>query len=355
MLTMLATALLGGQVFAEVTETDIEGYDESVSSGSNYYGKYSKTESATGGDVTVKKEPTGEVPNDAYVYGGRAEAADASNNMVTMQGGTISNIYGGDGKTGASNNTVVLRGGTVQSIRGGYGDSGMFSNNVVIVTGGTVTSFIWGGYGVSGSASNNRVHLVGKGASNVFIADGQGITSSYEYTGGEGDISIRAVSAGYINTTSTAITTDNSIDIYGTGISFTGGMANMQILTFNITNNQALPQTQEAAVFNKSTLNLTGVVLQIKDLDVKEWTPGKTITLVQSEQEIKGASDELTVGKEVEIKRGEVVTATATLKLGDDKKSLILTNIQGKNVPEPTTGSLSLLALAALAVRRRRK
>ena len=353
MLTMLATALLGGQVFADVTETAVDNCEKTVDR--YYYGKYSDSESVSGGNVTVKKEPTGEVPTNAFVYGGRTEAADASNNMVTMQGGTISNIYGGYGKTGASNNTVVLRGGTVQSIRGGNGDSGMFSNNVVIVTGGTITSFIWGGYGVSGSASNNRVHLVGKGASNVFIADGQGITSSYEYTGGENGLSLAGVSAGYINTTSTGTTTGNSIDVYGSGISFTGGMANMQKLTFNITNDQVVTESQAAAVSNKSALNLTGVELLIKDLDVKEWTPGKTITLVQSTQAIKGASDELTVGKEVEIKRGEVVTATATLKLGEDQKSLILTNIQGKNVPEPATSSLSLLALAGLCVRRRRK
>lgn len=332
MLTMLAAALLGGQVFAaDPTGTAIDGAAEV--SNSKYYGAYATGENvATGGKVTIKKDPSGQVPDTAEVYGGRSENAGAFNNTVIMSGGTVRNIRGGDGKNGE------------------------VSNNVVIVTGGSSTSTVYGAYGSSGTWSDNRVHLLGKGANNVTIADGQGITSTYSYTGEENGISLQNLVAAAGS--SVISSTGNTIDIYGSGIKLSGSMGGMQILTFNITNEQMTEQATEAALTHTSAsfaLNLTGVALQIKDLDVKDWATGKTITLVQSEQEIKGAAEELPVGKEVEIKRGEVVTATATLKLGDDKKSLILTNIQGKNVPEPATGTLSLLALATLAARRRRK
>ena len=85
MLTMLATALLGGQVFADVTGTGIQGATEI--SDTKYYGKHTTDSStATGGNVTVKEEATGEVPVKAVVYGGYADKADVSNNTVNHAG-----------------------------------------------------------------------------------------------------------------------------------------------------------------------------------------------------------------------------------------------------------------------------
>lgn len=374
---MFAAALLGGQVFAEPTGTAVEGYDESVSSSTNYYGKYTNDSStATGGNVTVKAEPTGQVPTAALIYGGQANAGGASNNKVTMQGGTVKSIYGGNGNAGASNNTVTMQGGTVSNfIYGGiggteggasnntvimtggsvktlYGGSGgtnySASDNVVIVTGGTVTTSLSVGY-ANGGAQNNKLHLVGKGASNVNIADAQG--NSVAYDGDSGGINLANVFGSYVTT---GTSTGNSIDIYGTGIKISGMLSRMQVLTFNIADVQMSGASPEAALILTSTatsaaLNLTGVDLQIKDLDVQEWTPGETITLVQASQAIQG----LESGSVVDIKRGDQVVALGQLELSDDNKILSLT-VQGK-VPEPTTGSLSLLALAGLAARRRKK
>lgn len=381
MLTMLATALLGGQVFAaDPTGTGIDGTTEI--SETNYYGKHTTDSStATGGNVTVKEETTGEVPASAVVYGGCADKADVSNNTVTMQGGTVQTIYGGHGYTGASNNKVTMQGGTVSNfIYGGNGGtagnsynntvimtggsvrmlyggtSGMnytVSGNVVIVTGGSITTALCAGNSTKSVAQNNKVHLVGKGASNVNIADAQG--NSVAYNGSDVGIKLNNVFGG---TTTSGTSTGNSIDIYGTGIEISGMFAYMQVLTFNITNEAVTALAPEVAVTLTSqssgmALNLTGVDLQVKDLDVKEWTPDKTITLVQSELEIKGASEELKVGKAVNIMKDGKAVALGKLVLSDDNKTLSLI-VQG-NVPEPATSSLSLLALAALAVRRRRK
>ncbi len=369
MLTMLATALLGGQVFAEPTGTTIEG---GVKIDDNYYGAYSKTESVTGGNVTVKEEATGEVPVKAVVYGGCSDEAAASNNTVTMQGGTVQTIYGGNGYTGASNNTVIMKDGTVSNIRSGnggtkgnaynntvimtggnvnmlYGGSSgnnyTASGNVVIVTGGSITSALLAGCTFASDAKNNKVHLVGKGASNVYIEDARGNNDTYN--GGNASISFANVYGGYAPQ---GTSSGNSIDIYGTGITITKQLQYVQILTFNITDGQMTGQNTEAALSLTTTAaSLDGVDLQIKDLDVKEWTTGKTITLVQSTQAIQGLED----GKMVNITKDGKAVARGQLVLSNDDKTLSL-NVQG-SVPEPATGTLGVFALAALAARRRKK
>lgn len=374
MLTMLATALLGGQVFAEVTETAVDNYEKTEDR--YYYGKYSDSESVSGGNVTVKKETTGEVPNDAHVIGGRAKAGEVSNNMVTMQGGTVQAIDGGWGFTGASdnkvtmqggtvsgtiyggnggtagdsyNNTVIMTGGSVKTIYGG-GSGGNYtaSGNVVIVTGGSI-SILCAGNSTKGVAQNNKLHLVGKGASNVNIADAQG--NSVAYNGSNVGIKLKNVFSG---TTTSGTSTGNSIDIYGTGIEISERFSYMQVLTFNITNDAVAAQTPEVAVTLTSTspnyaLDLADIDLRVKDLNVEEWSAGMTVTLVKSEQEIKG----LESGKAVNIMKDGKAVALGKLVLSDGNKTLSLT-VQGK-VPEPATSSLSLLALAGLCVRRRRK
>lgn len=347
MLTMLATALLGGQVFADVTGTGIQGATEG--SASTYYGTHTTSEIATGGKVTIKTDNQGTVPNNATVYGGRADAAEASNNTVTMQGGIVGNIYGGSGFKGDSyNNTVIMTGGSVNMLYGGSASNDyMPSRNVVIVTGGSITGALMAGGSTGIGAQNNKVHLVGKGASNVTIADGQGITSTYSYTGVDAGISFAYVYGGYAPK---GTSSGNSIDIYGTGITITKQLQYAQILTFNITNGQMTEQATEAAlILTTTTTKLDGVDLQIKDLDVKEWTPGKTITLVQSEQEISG----LERAKAVNIMKDGKAVALGKLVLSDDNKTLSL-NVQG-SVPEPATGTLGVFALAALAARRRKK
>ncbi len=323
-ITMLAAALLGGQVFAEVTGTAVEGCEQT--SGNQYCGRNSETDSVTGGNVTIKADNKGEVPNNAQVYGGR------------------SNAKGGN----ASSNTVVMSGGKVALVCSGFtaGEANAV-NNVAIVTGGTITGTLYAAFDNKGTAKNNKIHLVGKGASNVSIADAQGIISTY--TGGTAGISLGSVQVASVGTTGTA--EGNSIDIYGIGIT-AKSISKMQILTFNITANQLTGQNSEAALSLTSTsmaLNLEGVTLQVNDLDVQSWTPGTSITLVQAETAIEG----LESGTEVDIKRGDMVMAVGTLALAGDGKLLQLT-VQG-SVPEPSTGTLSLLALAALAARRCRK
>lgn len=328
-LAMLAAALMGGQVFADVTGTTIEG--ATYTSGTQYFGAYSITESVTGGNVTIKADDTGVAPVNASVYGGRSvsETGSASNNTVVMSGGTVSVVYGGY-TTGAAN---------------------AVNNNVAIVTGGTITNSLYAAYDNKGTAKNNKVHLVGKGANNVSIANAQG--SSNLYSGGATGITIGNVDVAYVGSSGTA--EDNSLDIYGAGITITKRIyPYMQILTFNITDGQVSGTSADPALSLTSTtttqaLNLSDVELQVKDLDVKAWIPGTTITLVEAQVAIQG----LESGKAVDIMKNGQVVALGQLVLSNENKTLSL-SVQG-SVPEPTTGTLSLLALAGLCTRRRKK
>lgn len=89
--------------------------------------------------------------------------------------------------------------------------------------------------------------------------------------------------------------------------------------------------------------------LQVNDLDVQEWTPGTSITLVESRLAIQGLSG----SKAVDIMKDGQAVARGQLVLSNDDKTLSL-NVQG-SVPEPATGTLGVFALAALAARRRKK
>ena len=100
--------------------------------------------------------------------------------------------------------------------------------------------------------------------------------------------------------------------------------------------------------FTKYGMDLNNVAIGIQDVDVQAWTPGTTVTLVQATKVIKGIES----GKEVDIMRDDKVVAKGQLVLSNDDKTLSL-SIPG-SVPEPTTGTLGLLALAGLCIRRRK-
>ena len=324
-ITLLAAALVGGQAFAEVTGTTIEEWEHEELM-MLYYGKFATDESVSGGDVIIKADPEGVAPVVAGVWGGYAGTGSAIGNTVTMTGGKVALIIGGESFLG--------------------GDS---SNNEVIVTGGTIVDSLTGGASPMGIVSNNRVHLVGKGVSDVSIANAQGSISKYSYSGGDDGITIGKLRVYWPEDANAG--EGNSLDIYGTGISVES-ITSMQILTFNITDGQITNPASESAISLTSTdsaLNLTGVELQVNDIDVQEWTPGTTVTLVQAETAIEG----LESGSMVNIKRENQVVALGQLLLDNENKTLSLT-VQG-SVPEPTTGTLSLLALAGLASRRRRR
>ena len=345
---------------------------------------------ASGGEVTNLyggMSQSGEVSNNtvsvsaghiyAAVTGGQSRFGNATNNTVTVSGGLVDDaVRGGDAMIGgnAANNSAIVTGGQVAMVSGGYGDNGA-ANNSAIVTGGQVGVNVSGGECWTGSAngntvvlsgcivggfvaaglnskgdeaSNNHVYLLGKGA-NAEIG-------GKAYTGSDQGVTVAGYVAAYYAPDG-ATTTGNSIEVYGTAIT-AATLSRTQMVNFHIADGVLL--SQEAMVSLTSTsdgegLDLTGVELGFNAADVQDWGKyeGQSITLVTAAQSI--TIDQGSLG-DVEIKNADGLTvATATLALGGSNDVLSLSNIKGVTpVPEPTTGALSLLALAGLCIRRRK-
>lgn len=342
-LSILAAALLGGQVFAaDAILTEVKG---ATQSGNSYYGKKNNSGEAKDANVTVSYSETGSDLSRASVYGGYA-STEASNNKITMTGGQVVSLYGGDGKTTVSKNTVIMTGGKLtSSLRGANSteNEALVEKNVAIVAGNSeITGNLYGGYSSHGYAKDNKVYLVGKGAT-ATITDAQGITKTYD----GGTISVKQVYAGEGDSNLANNAIGNSIDIYGTGITASGHVDKMQVLNFHISQNQ-IGGEDSMLTLTKYGMDLNNVAIGIHDVDVQAWTPGTTVTLVQATKVIQGIES----GQEVDIKRGDQVVVQGQLVLSDDKMTLSL-SIPG-SVPEPTTGTLGLLALAGLCIRRRK-
>ena len=411
-ITMLAAALVGSQVFADFIPTTTNAGE--VADGF-YAGKYSLTEDVSGANVTInEKQEGGEDFSQIEVYGGFTigEQAAASNNSVTMTGGQVAAVEGGYSNSGhANNNNTTMTGGQVSTLSGGTGQTSASGNTAIMVGGSVISSMIGGqsgkdasgntaimvggsvgnmigglsgaGFGqtsasgniaivagdsvvshtlagglipVGGAANDNKIYLVGKGAT-ATIADAQGVEA--KYTGGK--LSLGKVIAGGEGDTMSG----NSVDIYGTGIDVRD-LGMMQVLNFHIAN---LDDGATPMITLPSWLYLTNFLVPTEEtpspelaltfdaLDSMEWKPGASVTLVNAGNGI--GIDESLLGKEYNIYRNgdpdKTVLGTATLKLEQGEGTTeILKLVTNGNVPEPTTGILSLLALAALTARRRK-
>ncbi len=304
----------------------------------NVYGGAASSGKATGNSVTMNG---GHVAMD--VYGGVAKSSDASGNTVIMNGGEVdSGVYGGNSNTGnATHNTVIITEGSSDSIYGGQSNFVDASYNTVIMTGG-FSDTIYGGAAIGGEkTSNNAVRLVGKGA--AYTIGGN------TYQGNNVNIKSN-VYAGYSDESQ-----GNSVHVYGTGISIGNTISYTQQLNFHLVDDLA-GQTSSPMITLGGTLDLEDVKLGFYGDAVTDWTAfdGKTITLVSSEQVIAIGWEGSLADVQIKAEDGAVI-ATASLGLELEGKSLVLSNIKEAPVPEPATGTLSLLALAGLAARRRRK
>lgn len=145
------------------------------------YGGHAQTYNTTGGRVlTANNRLTLTLDNAVSLelaVGGRSTASaspgtavGAYGNMVTLAGGTVSNLYGGwvtgDGPAEASGNTVAISGGAVTHVTGAeaysYSQAATADGNVVSVTGGkhdTVIAASVQSDASLASASNNAVYL----------------------------------------------------------------------------------------------------------------------------------------------------------------------------------------------------
>ena len=401
-ITMLAAALMGGQVFAAYipTTTDAPEVDDGF-----YVGEYSQTADVSNANVTINEEQEGgDDFSQSGVYGGFTvgEQTSAINNSVTMTGGQVGNVEGGYCGNGiAMNNTVTVSGGQVgKEVYGGESFNGYANNNIVTISGGQVNEVtggsgvtaygntitisggqvdgnVWGGSG-NKSANGNTITITGGQVNNqvcgawgteeangntVSILGGQvngdvyGAESSGTANGNTVVLSSCVVNGYVLAADASGTSTDNAIEIYGTGATAMC-IDYMQLLNFHLADGVLLSQKAMVSLtsnYSEDALNLKGVELGLYGDDVKDWSAfdGQSITLVSAKKAIKNATGSLG-DVEIKGKDGELL-ATATLGLANSSKSLVLSNIKGATpVPEPTTGVLGLLALGLLAGRRRK-
>lgn len=282
------------------------------------------------------------------VTGATASNGNIRTTYITTDNCRIAEDVSGAQATGDVTSTKIeLINSTVSgSLTGGNSTAGNAMNNTITVAGGTIEGeVLLAQAGQNCVASDNKLILVGSGAQyGKWTGDKITIKNNIVVGGGGGGESGN---------------TGNAIDIYGTGISIEneGQIYGIQELNFCLTNNLL---DAEAPMLSMDTrLFLSGIgnnmELNFNAVEALDWKPGDSVTLVNAAYGIQ--LDPSLLDKEYDIKytnpmsQEEIVTAK--LELIQDGTTLKLT-VTG-NIPEPATGTLSLLALATLCARRRRK
>ena len=362
-ITMLAAALLGGNVFAN---TGFEGgtmlgstnvlsengnlviFEDAQSQYTelgDVYGSFQGSPVSTNATVTIH----GGIVQGAY---GAFSLSDVAEGKVKMTGGIVRlDVYGGcatDESCNATKNTVIVSGGSVgRTIYGGYegGESltGVSSNRVYItgLSAGCAPNVIGGLAAAIGEASagGNQVHLVGDGAQILIdneLYQGHAVTLG-KVIGGQAN--------GYVM--------GNSIDIYGSGIS-AKSVQYLQSLNFHLVDGLA---TAEAPMLTLSgtdqswhKFNMAEFSLGIIADDVTDWgvLAGHTVTLVESQLAITGFGS--TPYKVVDVTKTGQSASKGILTLGNEGKELLLKVLRpGTEVLAPgesrQAGSAAITAL----------
>lgn len=334
-LVSMTLMLLAGQALAG---TEIQG---ATQNGIFYEG------SATGTGANVLISDGGNDMSTNSVYGCRNSTTTsvASGNVVTMTGGQVNNVYGAYWAYGAENNTVIVTGGTIKyTLCAGY------ANKKASYT------------------RDNSVYLLGEGATATI--------EGTQYTGQAG-ISIGTVSPGFHSYQ--AQSTGNALNIYGTGISI-GTIDSYAVQEINFYMTSAIHSGGTMVNMGES-LTLGNVEVNINALaadwidDFTDETGACDITLLS---QLEGIGN--TVFSFAGMEAGGDFTLTGTNadysgrfigflanpeQLENRQMAVVLQGgalkLMGKGIsktahstPEPATGTLSLLALAGLCMRRRR-
>ena len=283
------------------------------------------------------------------VYGGITQNGLADGNTVTLSGGNISrDLVGGYSLNGdVGGNTAIVTGGSVENVCGAaFLNSREIKGNKVLISGGNVgAARAYSQHSTQVKFVDNVIIMSGGTAGSLQLAErihlaGAGFDGTIE---GVEHIVGRALECGTVGSC-------DSIDIYGAQIS--GARLTARVaLNFHLMN--GLLTEAAPMVTLGDTLNLSrDLTLSFDALDSMEWKPGDSVTLVSDALGI--TIDESLLNKEYNIYshgHPETIVGTGKLELNQNNTVLKLT-VQG--VPEPATGTLGLLALAALAARRRK-
>ena len=204
--------VLGG--YSRSVNSHVIGNTVTISGGTvrDIYGGQSGKGNALNNRVTLD----GAASQTNVIYGGRVEQGTARENAVVMKNGSVTlGIFGGiataDGGQ-AQDNHVTMSGGAVgEHLIGGYvqNGSGAATGNSVIFNGGSVTENVYGGRSVNGPAQNNSVTMT-NGSANWLLG---GYSDSGDVSGNSVKVSGGTLSGGVNGgETTSGNATGNSVD-----------------------------------------------------------------------------------------------------------------------------------------------
>lgn len=179
--------------------------------------------------------------------------------LVTVNGGNISSLYGGNDASGEPNGTVLvyLNGGIIGDAFGGGNSTGQKTTNINL-QGAQVTN-LFGGSNLQGTVPTTLVNVTSGNVANVFGGNNVGGTvgnSVVNYSGATitGDIYGGGKQADV--TTSSTVTISNSIvnDVYGGGME--ASCPTTAITTTNVTGKNIFGGSNVTGNVNTSTLNI---------------------------------------------------------------------------------------------------
>ena len=204
--------VLGG--YSRSVNSHVIGNTVTISGGTvkDIYGGQSGKGNALNNRVTLD----GAASQANVIYGGRVEQGTARENAVVMKNGSVTlGIFGGiatvDGGQ-AQDNHVTMSGGAVgEHLIGGYvqNGNGAATGNSVIFNGGSVTENVYGGRSVNGPAQNNSVTMT-NGSAKWLLG---GYSNSGDASGNRVEVSGGTLSGGVNGgETTSGNATGNSVD-----------------------------------------------------------------------------------------------------------------------------------------------
>lgn len=175
----------GGYTAEGTTSNDATGNAVTIESGTiekTVYGGYTADGTASKNTVTINGGTVGVADSTESldtVFGGYSASGEAVSNILTVSGGDlIGHVTSGYGKTGASDNTLTMTGGSSTKTVAGYAETGDAVNNTLVFSGGT--SAITMAAQSGGSATGNTITITGGNPGTV--TGGAGVTGASENT-----------------------------------------------------------------------------------------------------------------------------------------------------------------------------
>lgn len=175
----------GGYTAEGTTSNDATGNAVTIESGTiekMVYGGYTADGTASKNTVTINGGTVGvadSTESSDTVFGGYSASGEAVSNILTVSGGDlIGHVTSGYGKTGASDNTLTMTGGSSTKTVAGYAETGDAVNNTLVFSGGT--SAITMAAQSGGSATGNTITITGGNPGTV--TGGAGVTGASENT-----------------------------------------------------------------------------------------------------------------------------------------------------------------------------